>query len=86
MRPRVEQAFRPASRIDRNGRASDPEVTPPLARMVVEVKQQHVSHKAHDKPERSFNDSFKLRCHEERIPYRASLPTAPQLMFEMPPA
>ncbi len=39
-----------------------------LPRMMMKVQQQHVSHKAHDKPERGFHDSFKLRCHEESIP------------------
>src|ERR1700688_4883355 len=39
-----------------------------LTGMVVEVKQQHVRYKTNHKPGRRFQNSFKSRCHDERIP------------------
>jgi hypothetical protein len=42
----------------------------------MEVKQQHVSHKAQNKPRRRLQDSFESWRHEERIP---SLPIPCQL-------
>jgi hypothetical protein len=44
-----------------------------LARMVVEVKQQRMSHKAHDKPGRRFQYSLESWGHEASIPHRARL-------------
>ncbi len=38
------------------------------AGMVVKVKQQHVSHKAQNKPNRRFQDSLELWRHAGRIP------------------
>jgi hypothetical protein len=44
--------------------------------MVVEVKQQHVSHEAHDKPGRRFQYPLESWGHEESIPHRAGLSEA----------
>jgi hypothetical protein len=53
--------------------------------MVVEVKQQHVSHKANDKPNRRFHYSLESGRHQQRI----RLPRFPcqrEIMGETPPA
>ena len=44
-----------------------------LARMMVEVVQQHVSHEARDKPGRRFQYFLESWSHEARIPHRAGL-------------
>ncbi|MGD0271659.1 MAG: hypothetical protein ABSB14_21500 [Candidatus Sulfotelmatobacter sp.] len=47
-----------------------------LARMMVEVKKKHVSHKAHNKPRRRFQYPLESWGHEERIPHDAGLSEA----------
>jgi len=42
--------------------------------VVVEVKQQHVSYEAQNKPECRFQYSPELRCHRESISHRGGAP------------